>query len=85
MPPVARNVTVHILIRFAYGITDTDTSTPLLLEEYQAAEGPDWSRRDGFDIEARMPDAPLTVEDRRLMLRTLLAERFAPGGAHRNA
>jgi uncharacterized protein (TIGR03435 family) len=73
----ARNVTVHTLTRFAYAVTDADPSTPLTLPEYQVVGGPDWSRRDGFDIEARMPDALRAPGASALMLRTLLAERFA--------
>jgi uncharacterized protein (TIGR03435 family) len=72
----ARNVTIHALTRFAYGVTDGDPSTPLSLPEYQVAGGPDWSRRDGFDIEAHMPDAPQAPGASALMLRALLAERF---------
>jgi uncharacterized protein (TIGR03435 family) len=73
----ASNVTVRTLIRFAYGPIDDDPSTPLALEEHQVAEGPEWTAREAFDIEARMPEGPRAPGDSLLMLRALLAERFA--------
>jgi uncharacterized protein (TIGR03435 family) len=73
----ASNVTVRTLIRFAYGPVDDDLSTPLSLQEYQVAEGPEWTTREAFDVEARMPEGPRAPGDSLLMLRTLLAERFA--------
>jgi uncharacterized protein (TIGR03435 family) len=60
----AENVTLLELIRIAY---DMDT--------YRIFEGPDWIRRDRFDVQARA-GANVTREDTRLMLRTTLADRF---------
>jgi uncharacterized protein (TIGR03435 family) len=59
------NLTARTLIREAYS-----------LEENQVLGGPSWIDADGFDVEARV--APNTSgADVRLMLRALLAERFA--------
>lgn len=58
------NVNLRICLRWAYGIQD-----------YQIAGGPDWLTTDRYDIVAK---AEQHVEDDqlRLMLQTLLAERF---------
>jgi uncharacterized protein (TIGR03435 family) len=73
----ARNATLRTLIRFAYG-SDGNLATPALLEEYRVAGGPSWIGTEAFDIIARMPEAPARATgDSALMLRALLAERFA--------
>lgn len=58
--------TVRMLIRTAYGV-----------QESQLAGGPGWINSDLFDIVARAEDAAATPEGMRLMLRQLLADRFA--------
>jgi len=58
--------TVRMLIRTAY-----------VLQESQLAGGPGWMDSDLFDIVARAQDAAATPEAMRLMLRQLLADRFA--------
>jgi uncharacterized protein (TIGR03435 family) len=60
----AENVTLLELIRIAYN-----------LDTYRIFSGPDWMRRDRFDVQARA-GANVTREATRLMLRTMLAERF---------
>lgn len=72
----AGNATVRTLIRFAYG-NDGDLSTPPLLEEYRVVGGPLWIGSEAFDVEARMPEGPRGSGDSALMLRALLATRFA--------
>ena len=72
----ARNATVRALIRFAYG-SDRDSSTPASLEEYRLVGGPSWVSSEAYDIVAKMPDAPRRTGDSALMLRALLANRFA--------
>jgi uncharacterized protein (TIGR03435 family) len=59
------NFTLLMLIRQAYGLTMTD----------QLIGGPSWIETYGFDVDAK-PAASVTVTQARLMLRTLLAERF---------
>jgi uncharacterized protein (TIGR03435 family) len=61
----ATNSTLMRLIQVAYGLRPTDT----------VLGGPDWARRDGYDVDAR-PDARASVTQARLMIRTLLADRF---------
>jgi uncharacterized protein (TIGR03435 family) len=66
----ARNVTVEILLRNAYG-----------LEDYQISGGPGWIKSAGFDVEARAARAAAgTVEPPReqvlRMIQALLADRF---------
>lgn len=58
------NVTLASLIMFAYGIQD-----------FQIAGGPDWLRSTRYDVSTRALGEP-APERTRLMLRTLLAERF---------
>ena len=58
------NVTAAILIRFAYDLPD-----------FQVLGGPNWLNSDHFDVVAKADGDP-PVEQKRLMLRSLLAERF---------
>jgi uncharacterized protein (TIGR03435 family) len=63
----AKNATLQILLRNAYG-----------LEDYQIVDGPGWTTTVGFDIEARA-DAGSGDPDRRevlKMIQALLADRF---------
>ena len=60
----AENVTLLELIRPAY---DLDT--------YRILGGPDWIRRDRFDVQAQA-GAAVSRDETRTMLRTLLADRF---------
>ena len=55
------------MVLFAYGVSD-----------FQISGGPAWisSRDPGFDIEARPPAPPVSSDDCRRMLQTLLADRF---------
>jgi uncharacterized protein (TIGR03435 family) len=59
-----RNMTVWNLIRHAYGV-----------RTLQMAGGPEWIKTEGFDIEAKT-EIPVSQEQLREMLQTLLAERF---------
>jgi uncharacterized protein (TIGR03435 family) len=59
------NASLRFLIRMAYGLRMTD----------MVVDGPDWMEPAGFDGDPR-PEEPVTVQRARLMLRTLLAERF---------
>jgi uncharacterized protein (TIGR03435 family) len=72
----AQNATVRTLIRFAYG-SDGDLSTPALLEDFRVTGGPSWFETEAYDIVAKMPDTPRATGDSALMLRALLADRFA--------
>lgn len=65
----ARGATVRQLVQYAYEIE------PLLQRDPEPEGGPDWIDSDRFDIEARGP-ADLSFPDSRLMMRSLLAERF---------
>ena len=58
------NVTAAMLIRFAYDLPD-----------FQVSGGPRWINSDRFDVVAKAEGDP-PLEQRRLMLRKLLAERF---------
>ena len=59
-----RTTNVAVLIQFAYDVQD-----------YQVVGGPSWVREDRFDVAARAGrEVPLA--ELRLMLRSLLAERF---------
>jgi uncharacterized protein (TIGR03435 family) len=53
----ALNATVRTLVRFAYGTSDNDLSTPPSREEYEVAGGPAWIATEAFDIVATMPEA----------------------------
>src|SRR5437016_1341336 len=59
----AKNVTLLFCIRIAYEVQDDQVS------------GPSWLSTEQYDIAART-DAPVSQNQLRLMLRTLLAERF---------
>lgn len=66
----ASNVPLRLLITYAYQISDN-----------QLVSAPEWSRTERFDITARLDHEPPAVPrsepgERRLALRTLLAERF---------
>lgn len=61
---VATNVTLVRLVRFAYG-----------LPEYRVAGGPEWIRRDRFDVEARV-DREATAAEIQQMVQALLRDRF---------
>jgi uncharacterized protein (TIGR03435 family) len=58
------NVPAAALIRFAYNLPD-----------FQITGGPGWLSTDRFDIEAKAEGDP-PIDQKRLMLRTLLAEQF---------
>jgi uncharacterized protein (TIGR03435 family) len=60
-----RNASMLDLVRTAYGV-----------EPEKVVGGPNWLAADRFDVIAKVP-AGTTQENARLMLRTLLAERFA--------
>ena len=60
-----RNASMLDLVRTAYGV-----------EPEKVVGGPNWLAADRFDVIAKVP-AATTQENARLMLRTLLAERFA--------
>lgn len=68
------NRTLRFLVQFAYSPFESP------LHDFQITGGPDWVDRDRFDITAKMPGNPTpsveTANLARLMLRTLLAERF---------
>src|SRR5688572_10910676 len=68
------NRTLRYLVQFAYSTIDAP------LQELEIVGGPDWVDRDRFDIVAKMPGSPppepATANLARVMLRTLLAERF---------
>jgi uncharacterized protein (TIGR03435 family) len=68
--------TLKQLIAFAYGPPGLPP-----LQDYQIVGGPSWITSEHFDVMAKMPgDPPLgraTGDMARLMLRALLAERFA--------
>ena len=59
------NSPLAFLIRAAYGLRMTD----------ELLGGPDWIETYGFDVDAK-PAGRVTVAQARLMLRTLLADRF---------
>jgi uncharacterized protein (TIGR03435 family) len=60
----ARNASLKLLIRLAYGVAD-----------YQISGGPDWIRFDKFDVEAKSEASP-SVDVLGLMLQRLLEDRF---------
>jgi len=63
----AKNLTVDLLLRIAYG-----------LEDYQIAGGPGWTASAGFDIEARAGAGAGEVSHEQVlkMIQALLADRF---------
>ncbi len=78
LPPgrfVATDVSVHFLIEWAYNVKD-----------YQISGGPKWVTAEKYDVDAKMEDTPATetkvlnldqlAEQRRLMLQSLLSDRF---------
>lgn len=60
-----RNVTVHNLLRSAYGVQD-----------YQISGGPGWMDSTGFDIQARAAAGEVPHEQVLKMIQALLADRF---------
>jgi uncharacterized protein (TIGR03435 family) len=58
--------TVQVLIGFAHNLKDL-----------QIVGGPEWIRRDGFEINAKAADPDTTADQIKAMLRTLIEERFA--------
>ena len=66
----ASAATLRQLVRYAYDIE------PLQRRDPEPVGGPEWIDRDRFDIQARGP-ADLSFPDSRLMMRSLLADRFA--------
>lgn len=64
----ARNVTVEWLLRNAYRI-----------EPFQIAGLPGWANSERFDISAKASAVNVTPDEVRMMLRTLLADRFQAG------
>jgi uncharacterized protein (TIGR03435 family) len=65
----SRNMPLLTYIAFAYKMTDGQ------LEAFRAMV-PDWVAADRFDIEARTENQAVTKDQLRLMMRSLLAERF---------
>jgi len=61
---VARNIPVRNLVQFAYNV-----------QNFLISGGPGWIGSDHFDIEAKA-DGPLTVEQARVLVRTMLEDRF---------
>ena len=61
----ARNRTLKLLIQAAYA-----------LQDFQIIGGPGWLNSARFDMTTRGADRPITQDDLRAMLRTLLADRF---------
>ena len=68
------NRTLRWLVQFAYSPFESP------LHDFQIVRGPDWADDDRFDIAAKMPGDPTpgveTANLARVMLQTLLAERF---------
>lgn len=60
-----RNVTLRILIAFAYR-----------LQEFQVSGGPSWIASDRFDVQGKAADPKTTPDQLRVMLQSLLADRF---------
>ena len=61
---IMRNVTLISCLRWDYDVHD-----------YQITGGPDWRNSDRFDLVAK-PPAPASEEQMKLMVRSLLADRF---------
>jgi uncharacterized protein (TIGR03435 family) len=72
----AKNQTLARYIIFAYRLSGTQ-ELALRFDYYQGLElhVPDWVRNTTYDIEARAP-APATKDQMRLMMRSLLEDRF---------
>jgi uncharacterized protein (TIGR03435 family) len=68
------NRTLRYLVQFAYSTLESQ------LYEFQVVGGPDWADADRFDVLARMdgsvPPGPAAANLGRLMMRSLLADRF---------
>jgi uncharacterized protein (TIGR03435 family) len=60
-----RNVTLKMLIALAYQV-----------QEFQISGGPGWIGSDRFDVEGKVEDAKADPGQLRLMLRSLLEDRF---------
>src|SRR5579862_1834415 len=60
----AENVTLKLLVRRAYNVLDA-----------QISEGPSWFDTERYEISAKA-DHDVTNEERTLMIRTMLADRF---------
>ncbi len=73
----ATSVPLRVLIQLAYGELGPP---PEMLPEYQISGGPNWIDSDRFDIVAKagsnLPPYPEGAQQKILMLRALLAERF---------
>lgn len=68
---VATNVPLRDLIIIAYGAAGQP------LPEPQLSGGPGWIDSDRFDVNAKVgSESPMSVPQKQLMLRTLLADRF---------
>jgi uncharacterized protein (TIGR03435 family) len=65
----ARAVPLMAYIAFAYKLTNTRNS-------YVRAQLPDWARSTRYDIEARSTQSEVTKDQMRLMMQSLLADRF---------
>lgn len=66
---IARNTALLSLVAFAYKMTDGQLSTFKSMT-------PGWVERDRFTIQARTEDLDVTKDELRLMMRSLLKERF---------
>jgi uncharacterized protein (TIGR03435 family) len=65
----ATNVPVMVYIAFAYKLSQNAMRA-------MASQLPPWARQTGFDIEARPEGSNLTRDQVRLMMQSLLADRF---------
>jgi hypothetical protein len=70
----ARNFPLYLYIFFAYKVTDNQ-------EQFLDEQLPKWAFTDRFDIEARKEGNP-TKDQMRLMMRSLLADRFRLAAHH---
>jgi uncharacterized protein (TIGR03435 family) len=70
----ARNFPLYLYIFFAYKVTDNQ-------EQFLDDQLPKWALTDRFDIEARKEGNP-TKDQMRLMVRSLLADRFRLAAHH---
>ena len=70
----ARNFALYLYIFFAYKVTDNQ-------EQFLDEQLPKWAFTDRFDIEARKEGNP-TKDQMRLMMRSLLADRFRLAAHH---
>lgn len=65
----ARGLPLMAYVGFAYKITNTQYSSV-------NSQLPDWARSDRYDIEARSSQSGVTKDQMRLMMQSLLADRF---------